>query len=245
MLSSRELSDNACLSDNFVLVLAAIVRYFGGIGQPGSSKGRTCLIPVRNRTSWATIRIELSDKPDLSDFLQKILQYRQVLRQFRMESSNQNLVVFGRYNLSVDACEHADFLSDGADVRGADEDGFHRLCYAFKRQQGFETIDLAPEAVPFDFDIYEAEPQFFWNMIAVRAAKNQPGTGSKNRFAGSMELPQRFLEMLFADQTADGGRFAAWDNQPILAVQIDGKFHGCRNDTQLSQGLQVLCDGTL
>ena len=52
-----------------------------------------------------------------------------------MESSNQNLVVFGRYNLSVDACEHADFLSDGADVRGADEDGFHRLCYAFKRQR--------------------------------------------------------------------------------------------------------------
>ena len=187
----------------------------------------------------------MSDKPDLSDFLQKILQYRQVLRQFRMESSNQNLVVFGRYNLSVDACEHADFLSDGADVRGADEDGFHRLCYAFKRQQGFETIDLAPEAVPFYRDVDEAEPQFFWNMITVRAAKDQARTSTDNRGAGCVKRPQRFLEMLFADQTADGGRFAAWDNQPIQAVQIDGKFHGSRSDTQLIQGLQVLCDGTL
>lgn len=112
MLSSRELSDNACLSDNFVLVLAAIVRYFGGIGQPGSSKGRTCLIPVRNRTSWATIRIELSDKPDLSDFLQKVLQHRQIIRQFRMESRNQHTVVFGRDDFAVDACKHADSLAD-------------------------------------------------------------------------------------------------------------------------------------
>ena len=182
MLFGRELSDNAFLSDNFVCLLAAIVRYFGKIGHPGPSKGRTCLIPVSNRTSSAAIRIELSDNPDLSDFLQKVLEHRKIGRQFRMESRDQNLVVFGRDDFAVDACEHADFLSDGADVRGADEDGFYRFGDPFKRQQGFETIDLAPEAVPFYRDVDEAEPQFFWNMIAVRAAKDQSGASAKNRF---------------------------------------------------------------
>lgn len=86
VLSGGELSDNACLSDNIELDLTADVRYFGGIGHPGPSKGRTCPIPVSNRTSSATIRIELSDNPDLSDFLQEVRKHRHVIRQFRMES---------------------------------------------------------------------------------------------------------------------------------------------------------------
>ena len=112
MLFGRELSDNAFLSDNFVCLLAAIVRYFGKIGHPGPSKGRTCLIPVSNRTSSATIRIELSDKPDLSDFLQKVLEHRKIGRQFRMESRDQNLVVFGRDDFAVDAGQNPHAITD-------------------------------------------------------------------------------------------------------------------------------------
>ena len=91
----------------------ADVRYRKEIGQAECLQGLRMSDTDKISDKPASSKdARLSDISTLSDFLQKILEHRQIIRQFRMEGSDQNLVVFGRYNLSVDACKHADSLSD-------------------------------------------------------------------------------------------------------------------------------------
>ena len=106
-----------------------------------------------------------------------------VVRELRVEGSDQEAALPEEHRLAVELGEHLDALAGAHDARGADEDAAQGLVLAGQVEIGLEAEDLAAVGVACDLDVEEAE------MLAGRARSGRRrcrGSGrSKRRMASS------------------------------------------------------------
>jgi hypothetical protein len=113
--------------------------------------------------------------------------------------------------------ENFDALADVDNLGSTDEDHFQRGITEPALADG--TIDLASVGVAADADV-EGSQAFLLGIFNLCGEEDCPGAGPE-RGLGVDELFQLF-ESGVAKKFQEGARFAAWDDEPVEAVQLFG-----------------------
>ena len=160
--------------------------------------------------------------------------HAEILRELRMEGREQETAVADEDRLLAELPDHLDARSERADARRADEDAVQGQVVAREVDVGLEAPHLAPVGVPVDLEIREPE------MVAVE--HDHPGARPEDR---PLEAANRRVEAVELCELDDRGGLAAWDDEPLEAVQILGLADLYDLDAEAAKCARVLPKGPL
>jgi len=143
--------------------------------------------------------------------------------------------------------------------RAADEDCMHRIHARFRGaevqalevQVGFEGLALAAEGVAADSNVKAAEGllgstgEIGCRICDVGREQDHACTGAINGQAFADVLAEGVGKVKGAGQLIDGGGFAAWNDEPVKAVEFLRAAHGYGLGARGFRGTQVLTEVAL
>ena len=140
----------------------------------------------------------------------------------------------GQGGQHVHAAAHAD------DDRGADKDGvIPGAAQAPDGQVLLKGVHLASEGVALDAYIHNAQGNgiLFGDF---RGQHNHTGAGAPDGFAGGGHCGHGFPQAVEGHQAAEGGAFAAGDDEAVQPVQMGGEAHFGGGDADAAEHVAML-----
>jgi len=152
-------------------------------------------------------------------------------------------------------CSHDAAIRQGAkrlrlamhrfDDWGADEDGmvrrgrFGSLLERFDIQVSLEGVYLAAKSVARHSDIHQVKQGL--GTTGILREEDRPGAGAPDGVLFT-KLDQWLHQAEIHGQLADGGRFAAGDDQPIQPCEMAGQAHLGALNAQALEHCNVFCE---
>src|SRR6478672_8208332 len=131
-----------------------------------------------------------------------------------MERRDDHATVAQQNRLAVELGQHLYIRAEVAHAGRADEDAAQGPVVTVEGEVGLEARDLPAVGVALHVDVDQAE---------VRAVEeDHPGTGPEN---GLLERADRIFETVQPHQSADRGRFASGNDEPVEVAQLFGLAH--------------------
>lgn len=167
--------------------------------------------------------------------------------EFGVEGGDEPMVLLGGHGGAIgEGGEDVDTRTGANEFRGADEDSGEGVVLGISDgadvEASFKAIDLATEGVAFDIDIHEAEE---WLVLAnLFGHENHAGASAPNRFF-SGESTERVHQIVDGGQLADGGAFAAGNNEAIDIIKLMGEADFDGGGAELVEHFDMLDEGSL
>jgi len=164
-----------------------------------------------------------------------------------MEGEREHIALAGGYDAVLVSGEHLDVAIGGGDDGSAYEDCAHGpAVYSFYLNIGFEAIDLSAEGVPLHGNVHDGEG---WLVLSGGADglghEDHAGAGAEERAAGGDELLDGLEEAVARGELADGGAFAAGEDEPVGLGDLFGGANGAGLDAEAAKGPEMFSYVTL
>lgn len=176
---------------------------------------------------------------------QKVAVHARVWRKLGVEGRGQNIVLAHGYRLTVNLSQHLYTCAHAGNDRSANENSREGVCpdlgYA---QVGFKTVHLSAKGVAPHGGVKHAEAGLV-RVFNVAAQQYKPGATAVNGHAVEYALAQGLKHVPFIKQFADGGAFAAGNDQGIDALNILELAHLAGRRAKAGNSGHMLAKGSL